>query len=76
MILCRCNYSVIYEASGSFFAGVILSLTVPFLYDKYHEIIDEKLCRAHKAIQALLLRIDSNVLKMIPLTSNKEKKIQ
>ncbi|XP_030472565.1 reticulon-like protein B11 [Syzygium oleosum] len=58
------------------YIGVILSLTVPFLYDKYHEIIDEKLCRAHKAIQALLLRIDSNVLKMIPLTSNKEKKIQ
>lgn len=75
MIICHCNYSGIYQASGSFFAGVILSLTVPLLYDKYQEIIDEKLYVAHKAIQALSLRIDK-VLKKIPLASNKEKKIQ
>ncbi|KAF8020377.1 hypothetical protein BT93_G0931 [Corymbia citriodora subsp. variegata] len=58
------------------YIGVILSLTVPLLYDKYQEIIDQKLYRAHKAIQALLLQIDNNVLKKIPLASNKKKKTQ
>ncbi|KAI3431123.1 Reticulon-like protein [Psidium guajava] len=57
------------------YIGVILSLTVPLSYDKCQEIIDEKLYIAHKAIQALSLRIDK-VLKKIPLASNKEKKIQ
>ncbi|KAL3730421.1 hypothetical protein ACJRO7_027439 [Eucalyptus globulus] len=58
------------------YIGVILSLTVPLLYDKYQEIIDEKWCRAHKAIQVLLMRIDNSVLKKIPLASNKKKKTQ
>ena len=43
------------------FAGVLLILSVPLMYDKHQHRIDEKLCLAHK---------------IIPLPSNKEKKTQ
>lgn len=62
--------------SSFYYAGVILSLSVPVLYDKYQEHIDEKLCVTHKVIQAQYRKIDENLLKKLPLPQNKEKKLE
>ena len=56
--------------------GVLLSLSVPLVYDKYQHHIDEKFCLAHKIIQEQYKKIDDAVLKKIPFPSNKEKKTQ
>ncbi|KAL2458682.1 Reticulon-like protein B11 [Abeliophyllum distichum] len=68
---------------GSFFnfltlvhIGVLLSLSVPVLYDKYQMQIDEKLIIAHKIIQTQYQKIDEQILKKIPLPSNNVKKTQ
>lgn len=64
---------------GHFFnsnAGVLLSLSVPVLYDKYQDHIDDKLHVANRVIQAQYRKIDDSILKKIPLQSNKEKKLQ
>ncbi|KAF4374088.1 hypothetical protein F8388_007994 [Cannabis sativa] len=68
---------------GSFFnfltlayVGVLLSFSVPVLYDKYQHHIDDKLCVTHKMIQTQYRKIDENVLKKIPMSLNKEKKVQ
>ncbi|RXH99906.1 hypothetical protein DVH24_021708 [Malus domestica] len=68
---------------GSFFnfltlvyIGVLLSLSVPMLYDKYQDHIDDKLHVANRVIQAQYRKIDGSILKKIPLRSNKEKKLQ
>ncbi|KAM1030999.1 hypothetical protein FF1_034795 [Malus domestica] len=68
---------------GSFFnfltlvyIGVLLSLSVPVLYDKYQDHIDDKLHVANRVIQAQYRKIDDSILKKIPLRSNKEKKLQ
>lgn len=58
------------------YIGVLLSLSVPLVYDKYQHHIDEKFCLAHKIIQEQYKKIDDAVLKKIPLPSNKEKKTQ
>ncbi|KAF4382396.1 hypothetical protein G4B88_011348 [Cannabis sativa] len=67
---------------GSFFnfltlayVGVLLSFSVPVLYDKYQHHIDDKLCVTHKMIQTQYRKIDENVLKKIPMSLNKEKKV-
>ncbi|XAR72936.1 hypothetical protein NMG60_11019746 [Bertholletia excelsa] len=64
---------------GSFFnfltivyIGILLGLSVPFLYEKYQNQVDEKLIAVHK----LWGRIDNNVLRNIPLPRNKLKKIE
>jgi hypothetical protein len=66
---------------GSFFnfltlvyIGVLLSLSVPVLYEKYQDQVDEKLTVAHKMIQTQYRKLDDNVLRKIPL--NREKKTQ
>ncbi|KAI8554561.1 hypothetical protein RHMOL_Rhmol05G0108100 [Rhododendron molle] len=66
---------------GSFFnfltlvyIGVLLSLSVPVLYEKYQAQVDEKLIVAHKIIQTQYKKLDDNILKKMPL--NKEKKTQ
>ncbi|KAL2537338.1 Reticulon-like protein B11 [Forsythia ovata] len=68
---------------GSFFSfltlvyiGVLLSLSVPVLYDKYQMQIDEKLIIAHKIIQTQYQKIDEQILRKIPLPSNNVKKTQ
>ncbi|KAI7987498.1 Reticulon-like protein B10 [Camellia lanceoleosa] len=68
---------------GSFFnfltlvyIGVLLSLSVPVLYEKYQDQIDEKLIVAHKIIQTQFRKIDDNILRKLPLPLNKEKKTQ
>ncbi|KAF7142603.1 hypothetical protein RHSIM_Rhsim05G0088300 [Rhododendron simsii] len=66
---------------GSFFnfltlvyIGVLLSLSVPVLYEKYQAQVDEKLIVAHKIIQTQYKKLDDNILRKMPL--NKEKKTQ
>ncbi|KAJ0076883.1 hypothetical protein Patl1_35456 [Pistacia atlantica] len=56
------------------YIGVLLSLSVPVLYDKYKGHIDEKLCQTHRVIQTQYKKIDDNLLKKIPLPQKKEKK--
>ncbi|XP_050261426.1 reticulon-like protein B11 [Quercus robur] len=58
------------------YIGVILSLSVPVVYDKFQDHIDEKLCVIHRILQAQYRKIDDNILKKIPFPSNKQKKIQ
>ncbi|XVF45069.1 hypothetical protein PTKIN_Ptkin02bG0176100 [Pterospermum kingtungense] len=58
------------------YIGVILSLSVPVIYDKYQHHIDEKLSVTHRIIQTQYRKIDETVLRKLPLPSNKEKKMQ
>ncbi|KAL0906463.1 hypothetical protein M5K25_024960 [Dendrobium thyrsiflorum] len=53
------------------YIGVVLSLTVPALYEKYQDLIDEKLCLAH----SVLLKQYDNALSRTLRQSNKEKKL-
>ncbi|KAF1860783.1 hypothetical protein Lal_00000196 [Lupinus albus] len=54
------------------YIGVLLSLSVPLLYDKYQDQIDEKLYLLHGIIQTQYRKIHGIVLSKIP----KEKKVQ
>ncbi|XP_019428388.1 PREDICTED: reticulon-like protein B11 [Lupinus angustifolius] len=54
------------------YIGVLLSLSVPLLYDKYQDQIDEKLYSVHSIIQPHYTKIHAIVLSKIP----KEKKVQ
>lgn len=56
--------------------GILLSLSVPVLYDKYQEHIDHKLIMTHKVIQTQYKKIDDSILRKIPVPLNKEKKTQ
>ncbi|XP_022763444.1 reticulon-like protein B11 isoform X2 [Durio zibethinus] len=58
------------------YVGVILSLSVPLIYDKYQHHIDEKLSVTHRIIQTQYRKIDETVLRKLPLPSNKEKKMR
>ncbi|KVI10809.1 reticulon-like protein B11 [Cynara cardunculus var. scolymus] len=67
---------------GSFFnfltmiyIGVLLSLSVPFLYDKFQAQVDEKLIVAHKIVHTVVRQADI-VLQMIPTAQHKQKKNQ
>ncbi|KAI8018594.1 E3 ubiquitin-protein ligase HOS1 [Camellia lanceoleosa] len=55
---------------------VFLSLSVPVLYEKYQDQIDEKLIVARKIIQTQFRKIDDNIMRKLPLPLNKEKKTQ
>ncbi|KAM0061011.1 hypothetical protein Hdeb2414_s0004g00130921 [Helianthus debilis subsp. tardiflorus] len=64
---------------GSFFnfltliyIGVLLSLSMPFLYDKFQAQVDEKLVIVRKVTNFIFRKADI-VLQMIPLTHNKQK---
>ncbi|KAL6964046.1 hypothetical protein U1Q18_035099 [Sarracenia purpurea var. burkii] len=66
---------------GSFFnflslvyIGVLFSLSVPVLYEKYQVQVDEKLIVAHKIIQAQYRKLDDNILRKIPIPLSKERK--
>ncbi|KAJ4716239.1 Reticulon-like protein [Melia azedarach] len=58
------------------YIGILLSLSVPLLYDKFQDRIDEKLCQTHRVLQTQYRKIDENLLKKIPIPQTKEKKIQ
>ena len=60
----------------SFSIGVLLSLSVPSLYEKYQDQVDEKLIVACKIIQTQYRKIDDNVLTKITIPLNKDKKTQ
>ncbi|KAI9123392.1 hypothetical protein K1719_004692 [Acacia pycnantha] len=55
---------------------VLLSLSVPPLYDKYRDHIDDKLYMIHGKIQTQCRKLDSNPLRKILLPSNKAKKME
>ncbi|KAG6652223.1 reticulon-like protein B11 [Carya illinoinensis] len=57
------------------YIGVLLSLSVPLVYDKYQDSINPKLFRMHEILQKPYRKIDDNLLKKIPIL-NKEKKIE
>jgi len=57
-------------------SGVIFSLAIPPLYEKYQDQIDDKLILAHNIILSQYKKIDNAILKKIPMHLNKEKKIQ
>ncbi|KAL3638536.1 hypothetical protein CASFOL_017907 [Castilleja foliolosa] len=66
---------------GSFFnfltllyLGILLSLLLPVLYEKYQNPIDEKLSVAYNIARVQYRKFDDKVLRKIPLPSNKEKK--
>ncbi|KAK7357647.1 hypothetical protein VNO80_16942 [Phaseolus coccineus] len=55
---------------------VLLSLSLPVLYDKYQDQVDDRLCVIYGNIQTRYTKIHSIVLSKIPKHSNKEKKAQ
>ncbi|GMI78772.1 reticulon-like B 10 [Hibiscus trionum] len=58
------------------YIGVILILSVPFVYEKYQHQINEKLSVTDRTIQAQFRKIDEKVFSKLPFSSNKEKKMQ
>lgn len=58
------------------YIGIVLAFSVPFVYDKYQDHINDKLCVTHSVLQKQYKRFDEHILKKIPVPSNKEKKIE
>ncbi|KAF5745591.1 reticulon-like protein B11 [Tripterygium wilfordii] len=58
------------------YVGVLLSFSLPMLYDKYQDWIDERLCIVRRFIQTQYMKIDDTILKKFPMPLNKEKKTQ
>ncbi|CAD5318558.1 unnamed protein product [Arabidopsis thaliana] len=59
------------------YLGVVLSLLIPFLYERYQDLIDEKLSLTHRVIQTQYRKIDERLLqKIIAKPTNKIKKMQ
>lgn len=58
------------------FIGVLLSMSVPLLYDKYQDQIDEKLYMIHGKTQTHYRKLESDVLRKIPMLANKQKKME
>jgi hypothetical protein len=56
--------------------GVILLHVVPFVYDKYEDIIDHHASNAFHAANVHYKKLDDAVLQKIPRAPSKEKKIQ
>lgn len=57
-------------------SGVLLSLSLPVLYDKYQDRIDEKIHVVHGVAHPHYQKIHSIVLSIIPNSAKKEKKVQ
>ncbi|XP_047324983.1 reticulon-like protein B11 [Impatiens glandulifera] len=64
-----------YSSLTIVYFGIILSLSVPMLYDKFQDQVDDKLSIAHRIIEAQYMNLDDN-LRKIQLQLKKEKKIQ
>ena len=56
--------------------GVLLSLTLPVLYDKYQNPINDKMSVAYDIARVQYEKIDSLILQKIPFHSKKEKKTE
>lgn len=80
LILLSCFHNIFYAQNWLYHfvtsAGVLLSLSVPVLYEKFQDHIDEKLCKIQRVIQMQYRKIDESLLKKIPLPQNKQKKTQ
>ncbi|GAB4838796.1 hypothetical protein Ancab_028338 [Ancistrocladus abbreviatus] len=55
---------------------ILLSFSVPVLYDKYQDQLDAKLSMLHRMIQVQYRKVDQSVLRKIPSSVNKAKKTQ
>jgi hypothetical protein len=51
-----------------------LAHTIPFIYDKYEDIIDDHVLRAGDEVQKHYNKFDAAVLSKIPRAPSKEKK--
>ncbi|XP_047322915.1 reticulon-like protein B11 [Impatiens glandulifera] len=67
---------------GSFFnfitlvyLGILVSLSLPALYEKYQDPVDDKLTVAHKMIETQCRSFDDKILRRIKMPFQKEKKI-
>ncbi|KAI5661135.1 hypothetical protein M9H77_20458 [Catharanthus roseus] len=58
------------------YIGVLLSLSIPLLYEKYQHEIDKQLILARNVIHIQYMKLDEKVLRKIPWPQNKEKKMQ
>lgn len=58
------------------FTGIIVSLSAPVLYEKYQDLIDERLSVIHCVVLKRYGDVHKMVLSRVPLSSLKEKKIQ
>ncbi|CAH8262295.1 unnamed protein product [Arabidopsis lyrata] len=59
------------------YLGVVLSLLIPILYERYQDHIDEKLSLTHRVVQTQYRKIDERLLqKIIAKPTNKIKKMQ
>lgn len=54
--------------------GVILAHTIPFIYDKYEDIIDHHVLRAGDEVQKHYNKFGAAVLSKIPRAPSNEKK--
>lgn len=57
------------------YIGIVVALTVPFVYDKYQDHINDKLCVTHTFLQKQCKRFEQ-ILKKIPVPPKKQKKIE
>ncbi|XP_010530737.1 PREDICTED: reticulon-like protein B10 isoform X2 [Tarenaya hassleriana] len=57
------------------YLGVILSLSIPVLYEKYQDNIDDKLSVTQRVLQTQCRRIDESILQKIARPMTKEKKM-
>ncbi|KAJ8766864.1 hypothetical protein K2173_009208 [Erythroxylum novogranatense] len=58
------------------YIGVLLSLSVPFLYDRYQHHIDAKLSITHEILHTQYSKLEQILQDKIPLPSKKEKKTE
>ncbi|CAN1134484.1 Reticulon-like protein B11 [Linum perenne] len=58
------------------YIGILFSLSIPVLYEKYQHPIDEKLLEAQRILEAQFRKVDDTLLKKLKRPSNKEKKVQ
>ncbi|CAN6451007.1 unnamed protein product [Victoria cruziana] len=58
------------------YMGIIVSLSAPVLYEKYQDLIDERLSVIHCVVLKRYGDVHKMVLSRVPLSSPKEKKIQ
>ncbi|KAK6916398.1 Reticulon [Dillenia turbinata] len=56
------------------YIGVLLSLSLPPVYEKYQDLIEGQLTKGHQIIREKYRNIDENILRKLPL--NKVKKFQ
>uniref|UniRef100_A0A7N0TMH6 Reticulon-like protein n=1 Tax=Kalanchoe fedtschenkoi TaxID=63787 RepID=A0A7N0TMH6_KALFE len=59
-----------------FYIGVLFSLSVPLVYDKYQDPIDDKLSIAHGVLLTQYRKLDDKVIRKIQIPAGKGKKIQ